>query len=360
MKKITLLVSIILFIASFSYSQQKNATIIFDNEVHDFKTIQETKGKVTHKFIFTNTGNTPLIINTVKASCGCTSSEWTRRPILPGEKGFVGATYDPRNRPGKFNKTIVVRTNAVKPTVVLRITGKVTPREKTVEDIYPREIGGIRVKSNHLAFVRVYNDQVKTDSLQIINTSKEVVKISFPDTPSHLTLKTVPETLNPGEKGIILGKYDATKKNDWGFLIDRLKILINNKPVNNGRLTISAKIEENFSNLSKEELENAPQISIPEKTFNFGTAKQKSKVKHVFKFKNEGESDLLIRKIRSSCGCTTVAPEKTVIKSGESSSFTAIFSTSMRKGLQRKSIYLITNDPKNSNIRLTISGEVEP
>ncbi|MEA3318139.1 MAG: DUF1573 domain-containing protein [Bacteroidota bacterium] len=360
MKKNTLLLTILLLLASYSYSQQKKATIIFDNEIHDFKTLHEEKGKVTHKFIFTNTGNTPLIINKVKASCGCTSPEWTRKPIMPGQKGFVSATYDPRNRPGKFNKSIVVRTNATQPTKVLRITGKVIPRKKTIKDLYPIEVGGLRLKSNHLAFVRVYHDQIKTDSLKIVNTSNEIIKLSFKDTPSHINLKTVPESLKPGEKGIILGKYDATKKEDWGFIIDRLKILINDKPISNSRLTISAKIEENFSNLTKEELANAPILSLQEKTYNFGTAKQKTKVKHAFKFKNEGKSDLIIRKIRSSCGCTTVAPEKTVIKPGETSSFTAIFSTSMRKGNQRKSIYLITNDPKNSNTRLTISGKVEP
>jgi len=360
MKKITLLLSLILFLSSFSYSQQKKATIKFDNEIHNFKVIKEDNGKVSHKFIFTNTGNTPLIINSVKATCGCTSPEWTQKPILPGQDGYVSATFDPRNRPGKFNKSIIIRTNASKPTVVLRITGEVIPRVKTVSDIYPRKVGNIRIKSNHLAFVRVYKNQIKTDSLQIINTSDEIVKLSFKNTPSHISLKTVPASLKPGEKGIILGKYDASKKNDWGFVIDQLSILINNKPVSNNRLTVSAKIEEDFSNLSDKELAKAPKINIPEKTFNFGTAKQKSKVKHVFKFKNEGKSDLLIRKIRSSCGCTTVAPEKTIIKPGESSSFTAIFSTSMRKGMQRKSIYLITNDPKNSNIRLTISGKVEP
>jgi uncharacterized membrane protein len=111
--------------------------------------------------------------------------------------------------------------------------------------------------------------------------------------------------------------------------------------------------------LTPQERKNAPQVKFEKTTFNFGTAKPHSKVNHTFQFKNTGKRDLKIRKIRATCGCTTVEPSNSVIPPGESSSFEAIFSTGSRKGYQRKMIYFISNDPENSTIRLNIKGKVE-
>lgn len=358
MKKLILSFMTVVAFYGFIQAQQKEAFISFEKEVHDFGKIQESEGKVEYKFIFTNTGGAPLIINKVKASCGCTSPTWTEKPIMPGQTGFVSAVFDPRNRPGSFNKSIFVETNTQKGRNILRITGNVIPREKTVEDYYPKTLGDLRLETNHFAFVKVYNNQIKKDTLKIYNSSDSEMKVTFANMPKYLNLKVVPEVLKPGEKGYILGVYDAKKANDWGFVSDRVQVLINGKSGSRQTLTISGRIEEDFSKLTKKELENAPLISFEDESYNFGKSTQREKIEHEFKFTNNGKSDLIIRKIRSTCGCTTVAPEKTVIKPGEASSFKAIFSPGSRKGRQSKSIYVISNDPKNSNVRLTIKGEI--
>ncbi len=341
-------------------AQQRNATIAFDKRDHDFGKFKEEDGKVSHEFAFTNTGSEPIIINRVAASCGCTATSWTKEPIVPGGKGYVKAEYNPRNRPGRFNKTVAVFTNAEPRTVILRIMGDVVPREKTTEDIYPYPIGGMRFKSNHIAFVKIKKGQQKTVLLEMINNSNEKITISFSGgVPSHLKVKASPETLKPKEKGFIETTYDAGKKNDWGFVIDRLQILLNDKAVKNNRLTVSATIEEDFSGLTPEELENAPKAEFESKTFNFGTMKQKSSASYEFVFKNTGKSDLIIRKIKSTCGCTVVNPKETVIKPGQTSSLKAVFNSGTRRGIQNKTVTVITNDPKNSMILLRLTGEVE-
>ncbi|GAH09098.1 unnamed protein product, partial [marine sediment metagenome] len=118
-------------------AQQKQAAISFDKLTHDFGTFKEEDGNVTCKFSFTNTGSIPLVINRVIASCGCTSPAWSKEPVMPGRKGFVEATYISKNRPGGFNKSLSVFSNAAKKAVVLRIKGEVIPKKRTVEDIYP-------------------------------------------------------------------------------------------------------------------------------------------------------------------------------------------------------------------------------
>lgn len=358
MKKILLSVVAVLVFFSFLNAQQKGAFISFEKEIHNFGKINESNGKVEYKFMFTNTGNSPLIINKVKATCGCTSPTWTEKPIMPGQKGFVSAVFDPSNRPGNFSKSVFVESNTAKGRNILKITGEVKAREKTIKDYYPMTIGELRLETNHFAFVRVYSHQIKKDTLKIYNSSNTNMKIGFENLPGYITFKVFPSVLKPGQKGYILGTYNGTEVNDWGFLTNRVKLIINGEGVNNKYLTISAKIEEDFSELSEKEIANAPKIVFDNTSYNFGKTKSKDKIEHNFNFTNEGKSVLIIRKIRTTCGCTTVAPEKTTIEPGESSSFKVIFNIGSRVGMQNKSVYVISNDPKNSSKRLTIKGEI--
>ena len=108
MKKLILTFSLLLFIFSvFSQSSK----IVFEDSEHDFGEIQEKGGKVSYKFLFRNDGDEPLLILSVKPSCGCTTPNWSKNPIKPGEEGFIIAQYNPRGRPGVFRKSLNVVTN---------------------------------------------------------------------------------------------------------------------------------------------------------------------------------------------------------------------------------------------------------
>ncbi len=129
MKKL-LVITIALFVGiQFSWAQDKKKKkksgpeMKFKKEVHKFGKIQVgTKAK--HEFTFKNVGNEPLIIQNVKASCGCTTPNWPKEPILPGKSGKIKAVYNSKGRPGSFHKAITIRSNAKKPSKVLYIKGK--------------------------------------------------------------------------------------------------------------------------------------------------------------------------------------------------------------------------------------------
>lgn len=359
MKNKGLLIIVLSLFTLFAFAQQKGANISFEKGTHDFGKIKEDGGTVEYEFVYTNTGSEPLIITNVRATCGCTTPTWTQKPVMPGEKGFVKAAFDPRNRPGNFNKSIIITTNSANSRSILRITGEVLPKEKTIEDYYPKTIGDLRLQSNHLPFTTVYSNQVKRDTLNIYNASDKLIEISFQQVPDYLKLNVYPNELKPGEKGYIVGDYDGRKVNDWGFVTARVNVIVNGQNQAGNYITISAKVEEDFSHLTGEQLKNAPKIEFEERNYNFGKVpKGQKQIEKEFVFKNTGNSDLKIRKIRTTCGCTTASPEKTVLKPGESSSFKAVFTPGSRRGVQRKSIYVITNDPQNSNVRLMISGEI--
>ena len=298
-------------------------------------------------------------MSNVKSSCGCTSPEYSKAPIASGKSGFVTVTFDPKNRPGPFDKSITVTSNSKVQKVVLHITGKVLPRAKTITDTYPQVIGDLRVRSTHFSFSKIKNTKKKTDSLLVYNGSGKNIKVEFVNVPSYLTLKLFPSVLKPGQKGKIVGTYNAVKKNDYGFIMDKIIVKINGVNVKGTKLSVSSTIIEDFSKLTAAQLANAPKAVFEKKVYNFGTIKQGEKRTYDFVLKNEGKSDLIIRKIKSSCNCTVVQPKVKIIKPGQSTVLTTTFDSMGRRSKQRKTINLVTNDPKDSTIKLTVVGNVE-
>ena len=91
--------------------------------VYDFGKIKQG-APVTHEFTFTNSGDIPLVITTVQASCGCTVTNYSKDPIEPNGKGFVKATYNAA-AVGQFTKTVTVNANTDEGVVYLTIKGEV-------------------------------------------------------------------------------------------------------------------------------------------------------------------------------------------------------------------------------------------
>src|SRR5690242_6831547 len=85
---------------------QQGKPIEFREEIFDFGTIAEEGGPVQHEFVFTNNSGRPVKILGVQASCGCTTPAWSQEPVAAGKTGFVQASYNPKGRPGYFNKTL--------------------------------------------------------------------------------------------------------------------------------------------------------------------------------------------------------------------------------------------------------------
>ena len=117
-----LTLSFILFSFFNSFSQKPE--IVFETPEYNFGDIQENKGKVSHKFSFTNNGKESIRILTVKPSCGCTTPNWSKDEIKPGKKGFIIAEYNPKGRPGVFRKSLSVITNNNRRSLIF-IKGKV-------------------------------------------------------------------------------------------------------------------------------------------------------------------------------------------------------------------------------------------
>ncbi len=102
----------------------------FDLIRHNFDTIV-SGDIIDYKFEFANTGKGPLVIESAKATCGCTQPSYPFIPIEPGERGYIGVTYNSVGKEGVQKPLITVRSNASKEPIALMLTGFVEPKKKT-------------------------------------------------------------------------------------------------------------------------------------------------------------------------------------------------------------------------------------
>ncbi|MCE5315196.1 MAG: DUF1573 domain-containing protein [Armatimonadota bacterium] len=104
----------------------------------------------------------------------------------------------------------------------------------------------------------------------------------------------------------------------------------------------------------------APVIEFETTSFDLGKPIEGEKAKAMFLFKNTGDTDLEITKVRAGCGCTNASATETKITPGNSAAIEAIFNTAGYPGNISKTVTVITNDPAHSSVVLKITGEVVP
>lgn len=129
-----------------------------------------------------------------------------------------------------------------------------------------------------------------------------------------------------------------------------------NKIVHLGRSLILSVIV--FVSFGFAQFENEPKAVIIPMAYDFGNIIQDSVVTTYYVITNEGSDLLKITNVSASCGCTAVMPEKNELRPGESSNIKVVFNSKGRSGKQNKIITVETNDPKNSTIKLTLTGNV--
>ena len=102
--------------------------ITFETKSHDFGTIKESDGVAECVCEFQNTGDEPLVLLDVRTSCGCTTPSYPSDPIAPGVKSKIKVSYNPAGRPGEFERTVKIFTNAKK-RITLKLSGIVVPKD---------------------------------------------------------------------------------------------------------------------------------------------------------------------------------------------------------------------------------------
>lgn len=341
---------IFLFASLATFSQ---AVIGFNSQSHDFGTIKEVNGVVSYNFEFINTGSAPVLIKNVESSCGCTSPEWTKQPVLPGKKGFVKATFDPKDRPGFFDKTITVYSNTRTPVVELKIKGTVEGKARTILDDYPYELpSGLRLPLEHISLMKARKGEVKTMTLGIFNNAGKNVSVGFVALPSYIQMSIEPQTIDNKGKATLNASYNTALNGEYGLNETEVTLLVDGKKYT---LPVSIFIEED---LSKVDLSLAPVVEADKKYYNFGQTAASQPVSFTYQLKNTGKSLLKIHRIYANDKRVSVEVAKKELNPGESAPVTVKTIAGAEPGKMTCLVSVICNSPAAQEFNLRFYGEI--
>lgn len=347
------------FAAVAMWAQQPMIT--FERTNHDFGEINEADGRVTTVFKFKNEGAEPLVLSNVKASCGCTTPNWTKKPIEPGETGEVTATYNPNGRPGSFNKTITVTSNASNSPVRLTIKGKVIPKTAKPVDNYPVKMGKLSLKSQKVEFGDVKKGNIAQQMIEYANQTKDTIRISLLiPTANYWEISPSLETIMPGQTGKIIVTFNSQICPIYGPIQEKLFVVVDNKVVQSDdyRMMIRAHVHEDFSTMSEQDKMQAPIVEA-ERLVEMGSVTAGKKLHSTIKIKNVGHNALMVRRAYCEDEAIKMTTTKS-IRSGKKADVKVEINTlGMESGKYERKLVLINNDPNNAELPVIIRWTVE-
>lgn len=356
MKNVRRLFVIALFTLIYGVAE---AQLKFFEISHDFGEIAEDGGKVEHTFIFRNTSSKPIVVVAAHSSCGCTKAEFSRKPILPDSVATIKVVFNPMNYPGTFARKVTIVTNDGALKEPLLITGRVTPRKKTIEEEYPIVVGeGVRVATNAHSFGYLEHGKMKQSAFDIYNTSDRAVSLAVNNPYSELEFY-LPEQVGAGEKVTInfcCLLPDNSEK--YGSLDYVVTLVLNGQAAQypfilNG-LAIDSR-EENANNRSQ-------MIAMSENFIKFGAVKCNiAKLSREIEVRNGGTRAIEIRKLEiSNKGFSAdIEGDSTIEAGGRRKIKVEIYPSQLPFGAVVERLRIVSNDPKMPVVTIRVSAIVE-
>ena len=355
----------LLFILLFAVSATALAELRWLNKEYDFGVIDEDMGKVTGQIRFVNESDSDVVIRSVRVTCGCTASSYPRRPIASGDTAVIEITYNPYGRPGKFSKESYVITNTVPRRTKITVRGNVVGEEYTVRKLYPVSVGDLKMKSMIANLGEMKKHSTRISTLKAYNQNHDSLRITFENVPKHISIIPVPEIVPPADVTAFTIYYNASRKNDWGSVSDSFDIVATSVKTGEqfrGKAEAIAYIVEDFGKLTKEQLRDAPRLSINNSKIDCGVLDRQStkKKKYMFELQNCGKDPLKIRKIYCSNKKISINPVNGIVKKGGKVKVSVTLVPNLQNGdVLNEKIMIITNDPSHSQAFVRIVGEIK-
>ncbi len=229
----------------------------------------------------------------------------------------------------------------------------------TIEDRFPKKIGGMRFSETTLHIGSVLNNETRTDSIHIYNNSVGAITLSTSSKiPNHLKLEFKPLKLEPGSEGLLIVSYAAALRNEFGFVFDRIILQTNDAVQPEKNINITATIKEYFPVSDPADTLLIQKAIVAESAFNFGRIQQGEKAHHDFVIFNGGQHNLIVHHAKSNCGCIRTSFSKNTVAPGDSAIVTVEFDSFGKVGAISNEVLVFISDPAKPEIRFTIQGDV--
>lgn len=337
---------------------QSGPDVKFLEEVYDFGAFDENDGTVKCRFSYVNTGDEPLSIVASRATCGCTSSSYTKAPIEPGDTGYIEVSYNPTGRPGRFSKKVYVDFNTERPRYTLLIKGVVIGSSNTLRGRYPVDAGPLKFKSDNVLLGEVKNGKSKTAFFETYNATPDTITPEWLYVPEGIRINSTNSAIAPGEQSVYT-IFFIPREDMYGIFTDSLLIQAtpHDEPAKIGVIAI---VEEDFSSLTPGQIREAPVIEITEKLIDLGKINRNGgPVDASFSFKNSGNSPMLVHRVYSTDPGITVSTDSNKLKKGKQAVVNVtVDPLSMASEILNGRISIIVNDPIHPTTVVRIVGEI--
>ncbi|MBO4942297.1 MAG: DUF1573 domain-containing protein [Muribaculaceae bacterium] len=327
---------------------------------HNFGAFDEETGPVTAEFKIVNTGNEPVEILAARASCGCTTPKYPRTPIAPGDTAVVAVTYDPAGRPGQFTKYVGVDLSAGLESIKLYIKGTVVGSRESVKHRFPVSADQwLSLSRNAVMFGQLKKGMTRTFNLHGYNLSGNTLHPTITNLPEYISVDVVPEETAPGDQVTFILYFNSAKCPDYGLVADTL--LVSSDPLSSTvyQLPVTALVSEDFGKMSPQQLAKAPVAVLDKDKIDFGKIDRSGKaLKDKVSLKNEGKSQLVVRRVYSTDPGVKVSVSKPIVKPGKTVDINIELDPSQIPGdILNYRVALVCNDPANPTQTIRLVGE---
>lgn len=348
------------FVAVASAYCTANATVHWLATEHNFGAFNEADGPARCSFSFVNTGSDDVVIVAARANCGCTTPEYPREVIHPGDTATVSVAYDPAGRPGRFTKYVQVNISDGEKPQRLQISGVVIGDPTTVGSRYPVDFGPLKLRYGTLMVGKVDKGRLKTATVDIYNSTADSIRPEFGGAPDYIDVAMVPEVIPPGEQTTLMAYFRSDKCPVYGLVETKIDIIPDAaNPDSVYTLPVTAIVNENFAALSDRERVNAPVASLEEPTLDFGTFDRAGgKLTRDLRLTNTGKSPLQIRRVYTTDSGVVPEADRQSVAKGKAAVIRVTVDPAQLPGeLLNARISVITNDPEHPVQTLRVVGQ---
>ena len=312
---------------------------------------------VTAEFQMKNDGNAPLVIERVLSSCGCTTVDYPKRRIAPGENFVVKATYDAKQM-GTFYKQIGICAQGASSPFTLTMRGRVVETISNFDGSYDYALGMLKADAQEVEFDDVNKGDRPVQRIHIFNPTEQVMEPMVMHLPAYITAQVSPSKVAPHHSAVVSLTLDSKRLHDFGLNQTSVYLGANpgDKISSDKEVVVSAVLLPSFENMTEEQKAQAPQISLSTENLDLGSFGRKKKLKGEILITNTGKSELEIRSMQMFTMGLQVSLGESKIKPGESEKLkvTAVAADLKKARAKRPRILMITNDPDHPKVTIKI------
>lgn len=345
--------------AEWTASETVGGVVEFDKLIHDFGDVAVSDGKLTCFYKFRNISDKPIAVYEISSSCGCTTVNWTKEPVLPGKTGSIKAVFDNEDGPNSFDKTLTAYISGLDKPVILHMRGVVHPKSISLQEAFgANRIGDLGVKELKIRIGNIEQGQSKSNFFEVANLGGEPIFLDFKNISPNLSISVSTPTIAPKAKA----RVNVSIRSDrsiWGRNSYFATPLVNGEEHPESIFEFVAVTKENFADWTDEEIEKSSRPQFVTHTANAGTIKKGERGTVSFSFENKGESDFVCYRAQADIEGVDISPIPATERGKKGSISISFDSSKLKLGDNHFTVSLFTNSPYRPLIDLNVLCIIE-